>query len=128
MNKFRGIIYKTTNLKTEKGYVGQQRNINGETINEYLGSGELLLSDIKKYGRENFKKIILVDRFFKNKEELNKLEKNFIISENTLYPNGYNKTLCTWPPDSKACKRGGKIGGKIGAEVCRKRRIGAFFF
>lgn len=49
------IVYLTKNLITGKMYVGKDSHNNAE----YLGSGSLLLEDIKKYGKENFQKIIL---------------------------------------------------------------------
>ena len=49
------VIYITKNLITGKKYIGKDSYNNPE----YLGSGSLLLEDIKKYGRENFKKDIL---------------------------------------------------------------------
>ena len=51
------IIYKTTNSLNNNIYIGQHAT---EDINDnYLGSGVALLSDIKKYGKYNFKKEIL---------------------------------------------------------------------
>ena len=49
------IIYITKNLINGKKYIGK------DSYNDpnYLGSGTLLLGDIKTYGRENFKKEIL---------------------------------------------------------------------
>ena len=48
------IIYKTTNLINNNIYIGQHAT---EDINDnYLGSGVALLSDIKKYGKDNFNK------------------------------------------------------------------------
>jgi group I intron endonuclease len=49
------IIYLTTNLINNKKYIGKDSNNNSK----YFGSGTLLLEDIKKYGKENFKKEIL---------------------------------------------------------------------
>ena len=50
------IIYKTTCLVNYKIYIGQSiRN-----KNYYLGSGKLLLKAIKKYGKNNFTKEILI--------------------------------------------------------------------
>lgn len=49
-------IYKTTNLITGTYYIGCHST---ESLNnDYLGSGYLLESSIKKYGRKNFKKEI----------------------------------------------------------------------
>jgi group I intron endonuclease len=49
------IIYITKNLINNKKYIGKDSHNNSN----YLGSGALLLEDIKKYGKENFKKEIL---------------------------------------------------------------------
>lgn len=51
----KGIIYKTTNLITNKIYIGQTITNN----KNYLGSGIYFLKSLKKYGRENFKREIL---------------------------------------------------------------------
>ena len=49
------IIYKITNLINNKFYVGQDIKNNPK----YFGSGKLINSAIRKYGKENFKKEIL---------------------------------------------------------------------
>ena len=49
-------IYLTTNVINGKQYIGSH---NGEINDSYLGSGKLLIKSIKKYGKENFKRIIL---------------------------------------------------------------------
>jgi len=50
------IIYKTTNLVNGKFYIGKHYN---DINDNYLGSGIKLNNDIKKYGKENFKREIL---------------------------------------------------------------------
>lgn len=49
------VVYITKNLINGKKYIGKDSHNNPE----YLGSGALLLEDIKKYGKENFQKEIL---------------------------------------------------------------------
>jgi group I intron endonuclease len=79
------IIYKTTNLINNKIYIGQDSYNNPN----YLGSGNSILTAIKKYGRENFKKEIL--EFCKTKEELNKREEFWIKELDSYNFNvGYN--------------------------------------
>ena len=52
------IIYKTTNLINGKIYVGMHSTDN---LNDgYLGSGWILKQAIKKYGKENFKREVLL--------------------------------------------------------------------
>lgn len=50
------IIYKTTNLVNGKIYVGQHYT---SADDGYLGSGNILIQSIKKYGKENFIREIL---------------------------------------------------------------------
>jgi len=80
------VIYKTTNLVNGKFYVGKDE----KNSPEYLGSGIVLKTAIKKYGTENFKKEILEE--CTDKKELNEREKYWIatLSATTL---GYNIAL-----------------------------------
>lgn len=55
MYKF--VVYKTTNLINNRYYVGVHRT--KDVNDKYLGSGVLLKTAIKKYGKENFTKEIL---------------------------------------------------------------------
>lgn len=48
-----GYIYKTTNLINGKVYIGQHKH--SDFDKNYYGSGKILTSAIKKYGRKNFK-------------------------------------------------------------------------
>ena len=53
------IVYKTTNLVNNKIYIGIHST---NDINDgYLGSGVYLFSDLKKYGKENFKREVLYE-------------------------------------------------------------------
>lgn len=54
------IIYKITNLINNKIYIGQSNN----KRKSYLGGGKLLKFAQNKYGRENFKKEILIEGDF----------------------------------------------------------------
>lgn len=78
------LIYKTTNLITGKVYIGQHIT---ENINDgYLGSGANLKKDVKKLGRENFKKEIMYvfDNFHDmNNKEIEIVDKNFVDREDT---------------------------------------------
>jgi hypothetical protein len=67
-------IYKTTNLKNGKFYVGMHSTNN---LNDgYLGSGKRLKRSIKKYGKENFKIEYL--EFFDSRELLVEREKQLV--------------------------------------------------
>lgn len=70
------ILYETTNLINNKSYIGIHKTKN---LNDgYLGSGTALTLAIKKYGKENFKRDIII--FCNNYEELLEIEK-FIVNE-----------------------------------------------
>jgi len=78
-----GVIYCTTNLINGKIYIG--KSVYDDP--KYIGSGNLIKSAIKKYGKENFKKDILCTCF--SEEELNTSEKHFIKVMNSQII-GYN--------------------------------------
>lgn len=66
-------VYLTTNLVNNKKYIGQSKN----NDQNYIGSGKILKKAIKKYGKENFKKKILVKGDL-SYADLNVLERFFI--------------------------------------------------
>lgn len=80
------IIYKTTNLLNGKIYVGlhSTNNLN----DRYLGSGWVLKSTIKKYGRENFKKEVLL--VLSDREEAREVEALLVDKEFIARPDTYN--------------------------------------
>ena len=79
-------IYKITNLCNSKIYIGIHKT---KSLNDgYMGSGKLLKSAIKKYGRENFKKEIL--ETFDNEEDMILKEKELVTEEFVLDDNNYN--------------------------------------
>ena len=81
-------IYKTVNLINNKIYIGQH---NGKR-DSYLGSGKRLKYAINKYGRNNFKKTILIEGDFEQ-GELDELEQYYIKLYNSNNPKiGYNLT------------------------------------
>lgn len=71
-------VYLTTNLVNGKGYIGKCST----DSSWYLGSGQLLIAAIKKYGRENFQKTILEK--VNSLEELTEREKYWINHYNAL--------------------------------------------
>lgn len=81
------IIYKTTNTINGKIYVGLDTKNNPN----YLGSGKILKLAIKKYGKENFKKQIIVESLKISIEEAKEIEVFWINKLNATNPEiGYN--------------------------------------
>lgn len=80
-------IYQTTNKINGKIYIGKHQT---ENLNDsYLGSGIALRNAIKKYGVENFQKIILFD--FDTEQEMNDKERELITEEFVKRKDTYNK-------------------------------------
>ena len=51
------IVYKTTNLKNNKFYIGvHAQNEDPQTFDGYLGSGDVIKQAIRKYGRSSFQR------------------------------------------------------------------------
>ena len=70
-------IYKTTNLKNGKYYIGMHSTSN---LNDgYLGSGDRLRRSVRKHGKENLKLEIL--EFFDDRESLVKRERELVNEE-----------------------------------------------
>lgn len=100
-----GKVYKTTCLIDGLIYIGRQI---GNKPN-YLGSGKLLLEHIKKFGKENFTKEILIECSTNSK--LRVWEKYFIKILKSQDPKiGLN------------IKPGGEYSGTLGKEVSIKTR------
>ena len=98
-------IYRTTNLINGKTYVGQHRF---ENVNDsYLGSGRLIRRAIKKYGKENFKKEIIISGDF-TQEQIDKFERCMIFFERFNGKSEYN------------IDNGGNGVGRLSEETKRK--------
>lgn len=78
INKY-GYVYRITNNINNKTYVGQHKIVKDEKWMSYMGSGRLICHAIKKYGKDNFSKILLC--YADSSESLNKMEKFYIQKE-----------------------------------------------
>ena len=88
------VIYCVENLLNSKRYVGQSSHFNSDEEfqkSNYWGSGIAIGNAIKKYGKENFRKWVLIHGI-ETKEQLDHYEKLCIKRLNTKKPNGYNLT------------------------------------
>jgi len=88
------VVYKTVNNINGKAYIGKDTKNNPK----YLGSGLDLIKAIKKYGRSNFKKVILEE--CSNKDELWKREEywlsKFNVKDSKDFYNRTNKAFGAW--------------------------------
>jgi hypothetical protein len=83
------IIYQITNEVNKKFYIGLHKTTN---VNDgYWGSGNLIKSAIKKYGKENFTKKIL--HIFVNKKNAVEKEKEIVNEEMVKDKQCYNIKL-----------------------------------
>lgn len=106
-NKAVGFIYIIINKTNNKKYVGKKLLTKAayKTVNkvkkkirkesdwqDYYSSSDILLSDVEKFGKENFERIIL--HFCINKTELNFLEEELQHKLNVLRDeNWYNSNI-----------------------------------
>ena len=99
-------VYKTTNLINNKFYYGIHST--NDLEDGYIGSGTLLKKAIKKYGKNNFVKEILI--FYNTREEALFAER-LIITEHDL-----NNEMCY------NMKNGGEGGAAKGRMVTEETR------
>ena len=101
-------IYCIENKINSKTYIGQRlcpKNKSPEE-DDYMGSGELIKKAIKKYGLENFSKLIL-ESGIETKKEVDKREIYFIAEYKKIGKAEYNISM-------------GGTGGNLGEEVVKK--------
>jgi len=115
-----GYIYLTTCLVNGKKYVGQ--SINKRDINTYLGSGTIFKEALKKYGKENFVKTVLLNNIV-CLDELNKLEREYISKYDCILPNGYNLDLGGTNKGQKSNATKDKIKKSRTGQYTEKQRI-----
>jgi len=101
-------LYEVTNLVNGKTYIGQ--HITDDLEDGYLGSGKALKAAIKKYGRDKFKKEILL--FANGPTSLNFLERCMVPLWWAELPTNYNLV------------EGGGNGARMTAEARKKISIG----
>ncbi len=99
------LIYKITNKLNNKFYVGKHKTANKD--DGYLGSGILIDRAIKKHGRENFVKEILVE--CSSLEEMNQKEIDIVDAEFVARDDTYNVV----------------VGGNGGNFTTEQRMLGA---
>jgi hypothetical protein len=94
------IVYKTTNKVNNRYYIGVHHLSSKTSHKVYLGSGSLLKSAIKKYGRENFIRETLFE--FNSLQDALDKEKEIVTEEFIKDDSNYNLTEGgSMPPNSK---------------------------
>jgi group I intron endonuclease len=110
-----GFIYLTTNKINGKKYIGMCKNTHRE---KYIGSGKLLKQAIKKYGKENFDRVILQE--CETLDELSQSEIYWINFYNAVEDNNfYNLTSGGFGGNSDYVKEYWSHLNKEERKVCR---------
>ena len=102
-----GFIYITTNLVNGKRYLGQRKYSNG--WKSYLGSGVALKNAIKKYGKDNFKREIIIEA--ETAKELNQLEYELSIEYDVVNSDDWYNL----------CYGGGATNGYVFSEESKQK-------
>ena len=118
--KYIGQCMKYYTSGKKHGYISRwKEHIRDAKYKDYC---RLLNASIRKYSPENFNIEVLKECPL---EELNKYEKEYILSLNTITPNGYNLTdggtLCKQSKESNELKRINMIGKNLGK--CYPKRV-----
>ena len=82
-----GIIYILENKIDGKCYVGQTTQLFAIRFGRHKRSKSYFGNALRKYGVDNFNKILIENI---PEEQLDELEKKYIQKHNSIYPNGYN--------------------------------------
>ena len=86
-----GYVYRTINLLNSKTYIGRHKTRPGEKWNDYFGSGRVIAYAVRKYGKNSFKKELLL--YADSEIELNEMESELIKAEILLGKGEYNIAL-----------------------------------
>ena len=82
-------LYKITNLVNGKMYIGQ--HMTDDLDDGYMGSGNIIKSAIKKYGKSNFRKEWIM--FCESKWELDYMERVLVDETWISRPDTYNLVI-----------------------------------
>ena len=101
----KGYIYETTNLINGKKYIGKHKS--DKFDKNYYGSGVSFKQDLEKYGKENFKTIVLEeveDLDILSERETNWIEAANAVRSNKYYNNSYGRENEGWTGVNKMFK------------------------
>ena len=83
-----GYLFVTTDIDQSMAYVGQSARLDPKSVSEYLGSGDLMLQAIDRYGESHFQKKVL--GYFDDQNELDYQEIRTIAELRSQGVNLYN--------------------------------------
>ena len=83
------LVYKITNNLNDKIYIGVHST--NKIDDDYMGSGNLIIKSIEKYGIENFTKEVLFD--LSDKDEMYEMEAKLVNKEFIQRDDTYNLSL-----------------------------------
>ena len=111
-----GYIYETTNLINGKKYIGKHKSSKFDNI--YFGSGIALKRALNKYGKENFK-VIILEEINTNQKDLDNAEIKWIETTNAVksknyYNSSYGGENEGWSGVNKAVRENPKLNGMYG--------------
>lgn len=115
------IVYKITNLINDKIYVGVHKVSDINLNDGYMGSGNAIRTAIKKYGKDNFKKEILVS--FEEAEAAYLAESMVVDMDFVLRKDTYNMKCGGFGGASGLGKTHPNYGKKISDEQKAKQSI-----
>ena len=104
-----GIIYGLENLLNHKIYIGQTHRTLEARFRQHKRANTLIGRAIRKYGKENFVKVILEE--CENQEQLDACEISGIARLNCIAPHGYNLTA------GGSSKSGFKVSDETRAKI-----------
>ena len=84
------IVYKTTNVKNGKIYIGVHKTNDESVFDGYLGSGRLLHKAIRKYGRNSFLRETLF--VYDSEKSAEEKESELVSEEFVAAGDNYNMT------------------------------------
>lgn len=119
-------IYRIYNNFNDMCYIGQHHMLEKEYPRQYMGSGSLIESAYKQYGRQNFfKEILEYVEDDKKRLLVSEREKYWIEYYNSEFPNGYNLNKggfggCDKNAAKKVVETKRRHGYKITEETKRK--------
>ena len=104
-----GIVYGLENLLNHKIYIGQTHRTLEARFRQHKCANTLIGRAIRKYGEENFVKVILEE--CENQEQLDACEISWIARLNSIAPHGYNLTA------GGSSKSGFKVSDEARAKI-----------